>query len=60
MAKSDYRFPIYSFDEVASMSSREWDEKCRSCGADMKPHEEDVEPEQLTRRQKWLKQKFAC
>jgi hypothetical protein len=40
---SRYRFPLYSFDEVASMSSREWDEACQRCGADMKPHRDEPE-----------------
>ena len=42
-----YRFPLYSFNEMATMTPEAWDEVCRMCGADMEPHrDEPDQPEQ--------------
>jgi hypothetical protein len=39
-----YRFPLFSFNEVATMPAEEWDEVCRMCGADMEPRRDEPEP----------------
>jgi hypothetical protein len=42
-----YRFPIYSFQEIASMSPSEWELECRLNGCDMAPHPEEVAAEEI-------------
>ena len=39
-----FRFPLYSFAELGAMSDEEWNEECRLCGADMRPHRDEDPP----------------
>lgn len=46
-ATRKYCFPIYSFQEIVSMTPVEWEEECRLNGCDMTPHPEDEVVEEI-------------